>query len=198
MGIFAASTGLAAPLPPVYVTAADAVSFSLFRGTQWPFNDVNFVGSANSPPSANRTVPFSNAALVAAPPGAQWNLSLKAAAGRKLLSLQNSAVTDLLYGSPRSDSQKRLERAAGFGRVGGVGVPASGTPLGRRRSLLQAAPNATGDGSLTVNVTVLADAVPGNASLTELPGDMYQTLLTDASAAYNFLTGNLPDESNKA
>ncbi|GAQ82812.1 hypothetical protein KFL_001250080 [Klebsormidium nitens] len=95
------------------------------------------------PPPENITGLSSSTTFVALFPGSK--LLSKAAAGREVLSRLDTALTFRLCDSRPSD----LERAASFIRAGGVSVRPGETPSGRRRSLLQAAQNGTGDESLT-------------------------------------------------
>jgi hypothetical protein len=185
MALFAASTNLAAPLPPNYVTAADAMQFALWKWT-CPFTSLSFTD--DTPYPASPTPVDGPVTTINSSTPVNVLDRIFPTRGRKLLSA-NSPVTRVLCGGPFADGVKRLERARAFSHF---------------RSLLQTtAPSqatkstATLPGNRTVLVTVVAQAPGTNQTSRELPSEGYPSLLTRLEALADFLQGNVPNSKDK-
>lgn len=215
MAAWAASENLATPLPPVYVDATHAVSFSLFHWT-CPFNAVDFTNSGGTPGSpflANGTSGSSGTnGTLAGPSGVatskelfQGGINTK---GRRLMGA-DSAATRALCGKGFGESVKRLERVRNNQARGEL---FAGDSAPDRRALLQEGINPAGTDppqyaartvparlptNESTSVTVVASNVGENSTSTELMESLYHTLLTDGKGIVNFLQGNLPDTANE-
>ncbi|GAQ84810.1 hypothetical protein KFL_002070060 [Klebsormidium nitens] len=209
MAAWAASENLATPLPPVYVDATQAVSFSLFHWT-CPFSAIDFTDSGETPDSpflANQTngTPAGPSGGVTSAELFQGSINTK---GRRLMGADSLAAR-ALCGKGFGESVKRLERVRSYQARGEL---SAGESAPHRRALLQGGWNLAGDDAPqfaartvparlptneSTSVTVVASNVGGNATSTELMESLYQTLLTDGKAVSNFLQGNLPDTANE-
>jgi hypothetical protein len=185
MALFAASTNLAAPLPPNYVTAADAMQVALWKWT-CPFTALSFTD--DTPYPAPPTLVEGPVTTVNSSTPVNFLDRIPQSRGRKLLSA-DSPVTRVLCGGRFADDVKRLEQARAFSHY---------------RSLLQStAPSqatkstATLPGNRTVLVTIVAQAPGINQTSRELPSEMYPSLLNRLEALADFLQGNVPNSKDK-
>jgi hypothetical protein len=213
MAAWAASDGLATPLPPVYVEAARSVSFSLFRWT-CPFSHMDFTNYAenpNQPTLVNQTQ--TNGTLFDPATGA-FNTDLQVGVntkGRRLMGA-DSMVTRALCGKGFADGVKRLERVrryqAGWAVLADRDVPQEGAQGGALlsvfdppgRVLLQIGGSRVAarlPTNQTTTVSVVATDGKNNGTSVELPEKLYASLLTDGKAVYGFLQGNLPSSTDK-
>jgi hypothetical protein len=210
MAAWAASDGLATPLPPVYVEAARSVSFSLFRWT-CPFSHIDFTDYAENPDQPTLVNQTQTNGTLFDPPTGAFNTDLQVGIntkGRRLMGA-DSVVTRALCGKGFADGVKRLERVQRYQTGGAVLadriVPAQGgTLLGAfdspGRALLQIAGSKVAarlPTNQTTTVSVVATDGKNNGTSVELPEKLYASLLTDGKAVYGFLQGNLPSSTDK-
>jgi hypothetical protein len=186
-GLFAASGGLAAPLPPDYVSATQGMQFALF---QWwcPFDLIKINAFAspaetvNASNPLNETTPLIGSADVG-----------PAGGGRRLLSEGARALARVLCAPSLARVAAEENAALREARAlsgGAHFLSASAHPA--RRRLLQLN-TSTGD-----NATILSRPLdaPLNETSEEVPPSGYASLVAGATDPEGFLTDNISDAAD--
>lgn len=176
-GLFAASGGLATPLPPDYLAATQGMQFALF---QWwcPFDLLKIEAFATPPEPVtaaplNESTPLIGSSDVA--PGG---------GGRRLFSQGGRALARVLCAP--SAARRAAEENAVLREARARAHPA-------RRRLTQV--NAT---LVSPNATLVSPnaTAPANKTSDELPPSAYSTLVAGVTDPEGFLTDNISDAAD--
>lgn len=180
-GLFAASGGLAAPLPPDYVSATQGMQFALF---QWwcPFDLIKINAFASPAETVNASTPLIGSADAGPAGGGRRLLSEGARAFARVL-----CAPSLARVAAEENAALREARALSGGAHY---LSASAHPA--RRRLLQL--NTTSG----ANATTLSQPLdaPFSETSEEVPPSGYATLVAGATDPEGFLTDNISDAAD--